>query len=542
MNSDRSHLPAIDYVSPLPPVRSGISDYSVDLIPALAEHCRLRLVRLPGAEPTAAIRELVPSAAWTCLDGLGEEGRLPLYHMGNNHHHLDIWRAAMERPGVLVLHDLVLHHFLLEQTVKFGDFDAYRETLAANHGWIGDWVGRPIRWPGAVGSSAQFALPAHRELLIRQKGVLTHSPWAEELLREEVPGLRVRSLAMGVPLPAAANRQAGEDFKRRYGLPLDRPIIGSFGFQTPIKRTVVAVEALAHPGLEQVHLMVAGEVSEIVGLEQVAARVGVSDRVHVLGFLPFDDFEAGIAAVDVALNLRYPTAGETSASLLRILAVGRPALVSDYAQSADLPDSVVIKVPLGGDEPRRLADKLSALLVDTEGLSSMGRRARDYVAQHHRPVDAASAMAEACAQWAELAPPSLTAPDPPPAGSLIGAPLSGTLDVLGTEAPWAPGERRTLTVVLRNESQFMWSAGERFHGGIALEPQLWVKRGSEARDLFAGRPWPGLPRDLEPGQEHAFNLTFRRPLDSNVELRLIPHALGRTSFSNLGGPVWQGEI
>ena len=38
----------LDFVSPLPPVRSGIADYSADLLPHLAERCDLRLIHLPG--------------------------------------------------------------------------------------------------------------------------------------------------------------------------------------------------------------------------------------------------------------------------------------------------------------------------------------------------------------------------------------------------------------------------------------------------------------------------------------------------------------
>ena len=38
----------IDFVSPLPPVRSGIADYSADLLPDLAQLCDLRVFRLSG--------------------------------------------------------------------------------------------------------------------------------------------------------------------------------------------------------------------------------------------------------------------------------------------------------------------------------------------------------------------------------------------------------------------------------------------------------------------------------------------------------------
>ena len=75
-----------------------------------------------------------------------------------------------------------------------------------------------------------------------------------------------------------------------------------------------------------------------------------------MGFLDYRDFEAAIGACDLCTNLRYPTAGETSASLLRVLALGRPVVVSDYAQMAELPDEVVVKAPLGEDEVEALVN------------------------------------------------------------------------------------------------------------------------------------------------------------------------------------------
>ncbi|MEM8994563.1 MAG: glycosyltransferase family 4 protein, partial [Acidobacteriota bacterium] len=380
--------PSIDLVSPLPPVRSGISDYCVDLLPALAERADIRLVRLPGLPLDEALAERWPTVD---VETWRRDGRLSLYQMGNNRHHREVWRLAMERPGVLVLHDLVLHHFLIDRTIaERDDHGAYRRELAACHGWVGELASLPLRWPGGAGQAAQFSLPAHRGLLERQLGVLTHSLWAAEVLREEMPGLRVRTLSMGMPLPPEADADRALDFRRRYGLPETAPMIGSFGFQTPMKRTGVAIRALARDGLGDCHLMVAGEVAPALELEDEARRLGVDDRVHVLGFLPFEDFEAGIAAADVALNLRHPTAGETSASLLRILAVGRPVIVSDYAQSAELPESGVIKVPPGDGEVDALADRLSALLRNPDGLGAMGAAARDFIARNHR-LDAAAA-------------------------------------------------------------------------------------------------------------------------------------------------------
>jgi len=528
-------------VSPLPPVRTGIADYSLDLLPFLAALADVRLVRLPGqpVDPAVALRWPLVEAGET-----GTGGRLPLYQMGNNRHHEGVLELALRIPGVLTLHDVVLHHLLLDVTLGRGVFPPYRERLTRDHGWIGDAASRAKKWH-AYGDAPVFALPAHRTLLLAQRGVLVHSRWAEAMVREEVPEARVRAIPMGVPLSPAADPAAGRALRRRLGLPEDAPVVGSFGFQTPIKRTETALAALAAPGLERVHLLIVGESAAVMDLEGEARRAGVAARVHVAGFLPYADFAAAIAATDLCLNLRYPTAGETSASLLRVLAAGRPALVSDYAQFADLPPEIAGKVPLAArreDEAAGLAAALRGLLAgpdSAERLRAMGEAAREHVRRHHDPARAAAAVVAACREWESLPPPGSDLPGPelPPPSTIAWHELPGEIEVGGVERPWPEGERRTIHIRLRNAGFARWLAGDRGPGGIAVSLKLF----SGGEDLLEGRRWLALPRDVDPGQEVRFEAEVRRP-PGPARLRVEPHLFGGLSFSFLGGPWWEGEL
>ena len=77
------------FFSPLPPARTGVADYAGALLAELRRHGR---VEVAPARSDAA-----------------------LYHLGNNGLHAEVYRRAMERPGVVVLHDAVLNHFYLGQ-------------------------------------------------------------------------------------------------------------------------------------------------------------------------------------------------------------------------------------------------------------------------------------------------------------------------------------------------------------------------------------------------------------------------------------------
>jgi glycosyltransferase involved in cell wall biosynthesis len=530
---------ALDYVSPLPPVRSGIADYSADLLPHLGALADLRLIRLPELAVAPEIERAWPMAAAT---ETGAGGRLPLYQMGNNRYHAGVLELALRVPGVLTLHDVVLHHLLLDVTLGREtpeSFWEYKERLTRDHGWIGEAAALGKYW-NAWGDAPIFALPAHRALLRRQRGVLVHSAWAAAFLAEEDLGVPVKTVPMGVPLPPAADEAAGLALRARLGLPADRPVLGCFGFQTPIKRTESAVRALAAPGLERAHLLIVGQAAPVMDLAGEARRAGVADRVHVMGFVPFADFAAAVAACDLCLNLRYPTAGETSASLLRVLAAGRPAVVSDYAQFADLPPEVAPRVPLGDEEPAALAALLRELLADPARLRAMGRAAREHVRLRHDPARAARAVAAACEEWAELPPAGddpRQRPDVPPPSSLTWGWLPGEIEVAGAEPPWPAGERRRLEVRLRNTGFARWLAGERGPGGVAVAVELLA----DGADLLADRPWLPLPRDLAPGEEARVAAEVRRP-PGPAELRIALHRFGGSGLSKLGGPRWERWI
>ena len=522
-------LLAIDYVSPLPPVRSGIADYSLDLLTALEPLCDLRVVQVPGQQIADEVAERwLPVPA----DLTGEGDRLPVYQMGNNEYHAPVMELALERPGVVTLHDVVLHHLLVEMTLGQAELDPYLERLAADHGWVGERAASARQW-GELGQAAMFSLPAHRTLLRRQRGVLVHSRWAADRVREEDPEIEVRRVPMGIPLPREPDKEAGLAFRQRLGLEPHTPLIGSFGFQTPIKRTEKVIAALAQAGMEQTHLLIAGEVSPVLDFEEAASDMGVGERVHCLGFLDYDDFEAAIAACDLCVNLRYPTAGETSASLLRVLAVGRPAIVSDYAHSSELPEDVVVKIPLGEGEAEALAEHVGNLLANRSRLEKMSRQARQYIAEQHEPSRAARAMVEAWDELRELRPPGECRPHPEPPTSLIWRELWGDLEVKGGAPPWPEGEARRLHLKVINHGPARWLATGTGTGGVMIEIH-WRQSPWTAAQRAS---WIDLPHDLRPGESKQFEVTLRRPVGASM-LVVEPHLQGVSGFNALGGPKW----
>jgi hypothetical protein len=72
-------------------------------------------------------------------------------------------------------------------------------------------------------------------------------------------------------------------------------------------------------------------------LQALIAGHGLDARVRPIGYVPDDHVAAYFAAADACMCLRWPTAGETSASWLRALSAGTPTVITALAHLADVP-------------------------------------------------------------------------------------------------------------------------------------------------------------------------------------------------------------
>ena len=314
-------------LTPLPPARTGVAHYASMVVPALAA----KVTRLQGFEASSLGASMPRS-----LDGFDHV----IYQLGNNPHHEHIYAEAMRRPGVVVLHDLVLHHLIVEMTLARGDVEGYVTALEANHGPAGAAWARG-RAAGLHSEMGNFLLPASVEVAQRALSVIVHNRYAAE---------RLRSFGVTTPIHVVPHPYVPETrvFPRRDD---GKRVIGFFGFLTSAKRAEVVLEAfrIARAKEPRLELLIVGEPAPNI---DVASLQG--EGITLTGYVPDDEFPRYYALADRFVNLRYPTAGETSGTLIRALDAGKPVAVSDYAQFAELPDDVVFKVPLGAGEVERL--------------------------------------------------------------------------------------------------------------------------------------------------------------------------------------------
>ena len=445
--------PRVAVLTPLPPTKSGVAHYASMLLPAL-EGARA-FDSLEGYDPAAFDRVI--------------------YQLGNNPHHEWIYAEAMRRPDVVVLHDLVLHHLIVEMTLARGDADAYAEALGASHGAAGEAWARG-RAAGMHYELANFLFPASIDIANRSRAVIVHNRWAAERLRS----FGVTTPIQVVPHPYVRETRTfdREAIRRAHGLTPSQRVIGLFGFLTSAKRAEVVLEAfrIARERDASLALLIVGEPAPNIDVAALA-----TEGVVVTGYVSDDEFPAYYAAADRLVNLRYPSAGETSGTLIRAFDAGKPVAVSDYAQFAELPDDCVMKVAFGEGEVAAVADFFLRDIADTAPAQRAWLEANARldltVAGYHAALGATAATASQ--------------------GVTGALPLFPSIEVLDASA-----DEATISLTLRNSGDMT------LRGRVYGEPVYRVIAKLLDGDRVVQDRWLELPGDLRPGATAA--LSFPR--------------------------------
>jgi len=381
------------WASPLPPIRSGVSDYAVELLPHLAEHAEVR-VALPPEADAAAVASRCSACTLVPFWTPAADGEIPVLHLGNNPYHEWILSKLDEGSPVIVLHDLVLHHLLVESTLGHGRWDRYGEMLTAAEPVAGPALARARRY-GFSGRLDPFLFPALGPFLRTARGVVVHSRWAEDRVHGVRPELPVGVLPMpaedpGWPLDRTAVRE-------RLGVARDDFVLMHLGFLTPAKglREILAGAATAFRLGVPVRLVLAGEGGGAGEIRSAARELGIGDRVVTPGWLPPELFASVPAAADLGVVLRTPSAGETSAAVVRFLACGAPVAVGAVHQFLEWPVEAAPRLTPGPSAPAELARLLVRLHEEARPDASDERRRkarRAYETGGHRPAEVAGRL------------------------------------------------------------------------------------------------------------------------------------------------------
>lgn len=330
-------MPRLAWFSPMPPVPTGVAACSADLVAALRSEHEIDLF---VDEPVARLAPGTRSAHDFVWRHQRHAYDLTVYQVGNSSHHDYLWPYLFRYPGLTVLHDAHLHHARAASLLRRFRAGDYRTEFAWNH---------PDTDPDTAelavagfDNHLHYSWPMTRLVTRASRLVAVHGPAIAARLRAEVPDAAVAAirLGQGTPLSREETRIASRRVRDHYGIPGNAVVFGCYGGLSPDKRIpqVLAALAATRPYVPDAHLLLAGAVPEHYDLVSDVARLGLTGCVTLTGYLASDEmFTDAIAACDVALNLRWPTAREVSGPWLRCLAAGKPTVIIDLAHLTDVP-------------------------------------------------------------------------------------------------------------------------------------------------------------------------------------------------------------
>lgn len=399
------------WFSPMPPVRTGIADCSAELVAALADEHVIEVYvdtssaagRGQTADPrVASAHEFVWRHRLRPYD-------LTVFQLGNSSHHDYAWPYLFRYPGLTVLHDARLHHARAAALLRTRRADDYRAEFTANH-------------PDASPDHAELAVkgfdthlyyswPMTRLVAQASRMTAVHAEGTAERLRDEAPGAAIETIRLGHGRLVTRDEAAGARARVRAALRLapDAIVFGVFGGLTPDKRVPQILDALAYVRsyAPEAHLLLAGApASHYDVVADVQAR-GLAPHVTLTGYIEDEaELTAHLAACDVSLNLRWPTAREMSGPWLRALAAGVPTVIVDLEHLAELPSldprtwrqqsgertaesgqraAVTIAIDIV-DEDHSLRIAMRRLAADPQLRAELGAAGQAYWQREHSPA------------------------------------------------------------------------------------------------------------------------------------------------------------
>lgn len=353
-------LPSTAIVSPLPPASTGVAEYSARIGAELAGYAPVTLLTPAQAHRAGACEKV-------------------LYQVGNNALHAPVYKAALERPGVVELHDAVLNHMLLGALTRC----EYEDEFVYNEGESRRPLGAALWEERALSDSDErfFRYPMLRRLVESAAGVIVHNPGARCRVAAVEGYPRIWEIPHYVEAPARGLFESEEELRERWSIPHDGFVVSCFGYQRPTKRLVSVLEACRRLG-KNCLLLIVGDFVEREYERALGDRLEAREVVRI-PYVTADDFWRLAFLTDVCVNLRYPSTGETSAIAMKLMAVGKPVIVTDGEENAALPAGAAIRIDAGETEVEMLTECLLWLMREPDVRAVVGWQAASHMRAAH---------------------------------------------------------------------------------------------------------------------------------------------------------------
>ena len=378
------------FFSPLPPIESGISDYSVDIIKGLLQYYNIDIFIDDGYEVDIDFDHETRIFNHSEFNKHVYEYKEVIYQVGNSVYHTYMFEYIKKHPGVVVLHDYNMHGIYRAYSVSIkGDYDLYKEFLKEDYpqNVVDSYIGKlrnnecgffEDKWE-VNGIVTNYATK-----------IIVHSLNAKEKLLSHDISRNVKSIwsFIETDIYKDMNKKCLREQKEFNENDI---IIAAFGLIHITKRAIQIIKAVGRiiNEYDNVKLLFVGRLDDGIKDEfyDTVRNCEIKDKTRVTGYVSIDEFNNYIKMTDICLNLRHPYNGETSATMIRNLAAGNAVIVNDIGSFSEIPDEICIKIPdvasmKEDEEIDHIYRAIIRLIVKPDEVKRIGNLAREFAVEN----------------------------------------------------------------------------------------------------------------------------------------------------------------
>lgn len=365
-------MPTLLYVSPFWPQRSGISEYSETLVWGIKEFFDVTILTKKKNINNQKIKESFNVLAYKDTEDYSGYDYI-IYNFGNSPDNHDYMYDMLRKfPGYVILHDFSLYYLTImhyrdkdKLFQKIYDLEGIRGLITAK-----DSIKDKRNTDLIQHKDLPSLLPLNKEVLRNAKGIIVHSNYVRNKIHEIDPDILVHKIELVDCMPDI--ELDDEDYlRKKYKISKDEFIIGAVGMIAPSKQNEIACKAVnlynaTYKNKVKYVMIGAGEYIDSY----------LSKDIIKTGFLENKEFFNAIESCDLIFNLRNPYNGESSATLMQCMLMGKNCVVTDIGWFGELPDKSVKKVPVTVS-----VEELIDVIEQVRKMNCMNELGRNFVSE-----------------------------------------------------------------------------------------------------------------------------------------------------------------
>ncbi|MCK5840785.1 MAG: hypothetical protein KAH31_01345 [Candidatus Sabulitectum sp.] len=346
-------------VTPFHPQPTGLADYAKRIFSLTKEKVEWTLAYPSSASPVKGYHCIPISELKS-----GDFNVPVIYQIGNSPHCREVIEVLLENGGTSLFHETNMHHVLRDQANRSSDWTSYNDHALHDYGDGSEAFLERMGKKAKSFSEYDERLrnnPLAGKLISSSRIIAVLSDTAKQKIEKLAPDKQVIKMGFLPDFLERAERPAAKSDNLIIG------VAGSFHYGRSWEDIVNAVAMLRRT--VNCELLVVGG-----GWPETD-----HDWIKVTGRLPDKEFRQELEKIDIAIDLRHDTCGETSGSMMDLLRSGIPAVVTAEGTFRDIPAAAVLRIPPESGSHGAFA-ALKFLLENDSIRSSISQAAEKYFA------------------------------------------------------------------------------------------------------------------------------------------------------------------